>query len=147
VITGLDRVPRDLWPPVTGVHLSFDLMVGVGFFLLALGVWFAAARWWRRAPNRVFLVLGAIAGPAAVVALECGWTVTEEGRQPWVVQGVMSVHDAVNPAPGLMVGLWLVLVVYAGLTVAVVYVMRRLARQTPVPTAPQERDVESYPVA
>jgi cytochrome d ubiquinol oxidase subunit I len=42
VITGLDRVPRDLRPPVTGVHLSFDLMVGVGFFLLALGVWFTA---------------------------------------------------------------------------------------------------------
>jgi cytochrome d ubiquinol oxidase subunit I len=94
----------------------------------------------------VFLALGAIAGPAVVVALECGWTVTEEGRQPWIVQGVMSVHDAVNPAPGLMVGLWLVLAVYAVLTVAVVYVMRRLARQTPIPTAPQERDVENYPV-
>jgi cytochrome d ubiquinol oxidase subunit I len=146
VITGLDHVPRQYWPPVTGVHLSFDLMVGVGFFLLALGVWFAAARWWRKIPNRVFLALGAIAGPAVVVALECGWTVTEEGRQPWIVQGVMSVHDAVNPAPGLMVGLWLVLAVYAVLTVAVVYVMRRLARQTPIPAAPQERDVENYPV-
>jgi cytochrome d ubiquinol oxidase subunit I len=100
VITGLDRVPRDLWPPVTGVHLSFDLMVGVGFFLLALGVWSATARWWRGMPNRVFLVLGAIAGPAAVAALECGWTVTEEERQPWVVQGVMSAHDAVDPARG-----------------------------------------------
>jgi cytochrome d ubiquinol oxidase subunit I len=51
-------------------------------------------------PNRVFLVLRAIAGPAAVAALECGWTVTEEGRQPWVVQGVMSVHDAVNLVRG-----------------------------------------------
>jgi cytochrome d ubiquinol oxidase subunit I len=54
----------------------------------------------------------------------------------------MSVHDAVNPAPGLVAGLWLVLVVYAGLTVATVYVMRRLATQHPVPLAPQERDVE-----
>lgn len=146
VIEGLDRVPRSLWPPVTGVHLSFDVMVGIGFALLALGIWLAAGQWARRRPGRpdmpalrAFLWCGAIAGPAAVVALECGWTVTEEGRQPWIVQGVMSVNDAVNPAPGLMAGLWLVLVVYAALTVAIVAVMRRLARERPV--APQEPDL------
>jgi cytochrome d ubiquinol oxidase subunit I len=153
-IVGLDRVPRSLWPPVTGVHLSFDTMVGIGVFLLLLGVWLAAGRWWARRHGgrelpalRAFVVCGAIAGPAAVVALECGWTVTEEGRQPWIVQGVLSVHDAVNPAPGLMTGLWLVLLVYAGMTVAVGYVLRRLARDHPVPLVPQESDVPDHPVA
>ncbi|GAB2988282.1 cytochrome ubiquinol oxidase subunit I [Amycolatopsis acidiphila] len=150
-IRGLDQVPRDRWPPVTGVHLAFDLMVGVGFFLLLVAVWLAVGAFLRRRRGRfllprAFWVFGLVAGPAAVVALEAGWTVTEEGRQPWIVQGVMSVRDAVNPAPGLMVGLWLVLVVYAGMTVGVVYVLRRLAKQTPVPVAPQERDVEDYPV-
>jgi cytochrome bd ubiquinol oxidase subunit I len=141
-IQGLERVPVDQRPPVTAVHLSFDTMVGVGFLLLALGVWLAAGRWANRRRGRdgvpgqrAFLSLGAIAGPAAVVALECGWTVTEEGRQPWIVRGVMSVHDAVNPAPGLLGGLVLVLLVYAGLTVASVYVLRRLAGE---PLAPQE---------
>ncbi|MFF1301548.1 cytochrome ubiquinol oxidase subunit I [Streptomyces sp. NPDC058307] len=152
VVEGLDRVPPAQRPPVTGVHWAFDLMVAVGFFLLALGLWLLWA-WWRSrrtggelSTPRLFLALSAVAGPAAVVALECGWTVTELGRQPWIVWGVMSVRDAVNPAPGLMTGLWLVLIVYAAMTVATVYVLRRLARGTPVPQAPQEEDVTAYPV-
>lgn len=152
VVKGLDRVPRGQWPAVTGVHWAFDLMVSIGFFLLAMGLWLLWA-WWRRRRmggelpfNRLFLMLAAVSGPAAVVALESGWCVTELGRQPWIVWGVMSVRDAVNPAPGLMAGLWLVLVVYAAMTVATVYVLRRMTRGTPVPQAPQEEDVSRYPV-
>ncbi|MFE9174259.1 cytochrome ubiquinol oxidase subunit I [Streptomyces kebangsaanensis] len=152
VVRGLDRVPPVLRPPVTGVHWAFDLMVAAGFFLLFMGVWLLW-QWWRRrrtggelSTPRPFLALAALTGPAAVVALECGWSVTELGRQPWIVYGVMSVRDAVNPAPGLMTGLWLVLAVYAAMTVATVYVLRRLARGTPVPQAPQEGDVARYPV-
>ncbi|MEU3859654.1 cytochrome ubiquinol oxidase subunit I [Streptomyces sp. NPDC028722] len=155
VVEGLDRVPRSQWPAVTGVHWAFDLMVAVGFFLLGLGLWLLFV-WWRtrrsggglldRRGSRLLLALVALAGPASVVALESGWSVTELGRQPWIVWGVMSVRDAVNPAPGLMVGLWLVLVVYAAMTVATVYVLRRLVRDTPVPAAPQEADVRGYPV-
>ncbi|MFJ1967687.1 cytochrome ubiquinol oxidase subunit I [Streptomyces sp. NPDC087903] len=152
VVKGLDRVPRGQWPAVTGVHWAFDLMVSIGFFLMAMGLWLLWA-WWRRRRtggelpfNRLFLMLAAVSGPAAVVALESGWCVTELGRQPWIVWGVMSVRDAVNPAPGLMAGLWLVLVVYAAMTVATVYVLRRMTRGTPVPQAPQEEDVSRYPV-
>jgi cytochrome d ubiquinol oxidase subunit I len=144
VVSGLDRVPNSLRPPVTAVHLSFDVMVAIGVGLLVLGGWLLIGHLLARRSGRTriggwraFLWFGAIAGPAAVVALECGWTVTEEGRQPWIVQGVLSVHDAVNPAPGLLNGLWLVLVVYAAMTVATVYVLRRLAHR-PFPLAPQE---------
>ncbi|MHC3475362.1 cytochrome ubiquinol oxidase subunit I [Streptomyces sp. 7R007] len=156
VVQGLDQVPPGRRPPVTGVHLAFDLMVLAGFFLLALGLWLLAAWWLGRRRGRadllggrimrVFLYGAALAGPAAVVALECGWTVTELGRQPWIVYGLMSVREAVNPASGLMTGLWLVLSVYAAMRVATVYVLRRLARQTPVPVAPQESDVRGHPV-
>jgi cytochrome d ubiquinol oxidase subunit I len=83
---------------------------------------------------------------AAVVALECGWVTTEVGRQPWIVYGIQRTAEAVNPAPGLRVGFLGVLVVYTVLTVATVYVLRRLAGRdpdapetgVPVPTAPQE---------
>lgn len=156
VIKGLNEVPPGLRPPVTGVHLAFDLMVAAGLFLLALGVWLSAAWLLRRRRGgpwppegrlgQAFLLFASLSGVAAVTALECGWTVTEEGRQPWVVWGLLNVRDAVNPAPGLMAGLWLVLVVYTVMTVATVYVMRRLARATPVPAAPQESDVTGYPV-
>ncbi|MDQ0785410.1 cytochrome ubiquinol oxidase subunit I [Streptomyces sp. B3I8] len=155
VVRGLNEVPRAQWPAVTGVHWAFDLMVAVGFFLLGLGLWLLLA-WWRtrrsggalldRRGSRLLLALVALAGPASVVALESGWSVTELGRQPWIVYGVMSVRDAVNPAPGLMTGLWLVLVVYAAMTAATWYVLRRLARNTAVPAAPQDADVRGYPV-
>lgn len=155
VVRGLNEVPRAQWPAVTGVHWAFDLMVAVGFFLLGLGLWLLLA-WWRtrrsggalldRRGSQLLLALVALAGPASVVALESGWSVTELGRQPWIVYGVMSVRDAVNPAPGLMTGLWLVLVVYAAMTAATWYVLRRLARNTAVPAAPQDADVRGYPV-
>jgi cytochrome bd ubiquinol oxidase subunit I len=58
----------------------------------------------------------------------------------------MRVTDAVNPVPGLMAGLWTVLVVYAAMTTATVYVLRRMTRDKPVPIAPQESDVEDYSV-
>jgi cytochrome d ubiquinol oxidase subunit I len=147
-VKGLNEVPEADRPPVNVVHLSFQAMVAIGFGLLALGGWFALA-WWRRRDlpsSPWFLRSAAAAGVASVVALEAGWITTEVGRQPWIVWGVMRTADAVNPAPGLRVGLYAVLAVYAVLTVGTVHVMRRLAAGTPVPVAPQERDVEEYDV-
>ncbi len=147
-IAGLDEVPVDERPPVNVVHLSFQTMVGAGFALLGLVGW-AALAWWRRRDlprSRWFLRAGAVSGVAAVVALEAGWVTTEVGRQPWIVYGIERTEDAVNPAPGLVWGFVLVSVVYAVLTVATVYVLRRLVRDRPVPVAPQERDVSEQPV-
>ena len=146
-IAGLDQVPPELRPPVPIVHLAFDTMVGIGFGLLALGLWLGYG-WWRRRElprSRWFLRAVALSGVAAVAAMEAGWVTTEVGRQPWIVYRVLRVDDAVNPAPGLGWGLVAVLAVYAVLTVATVYVLRRLARH-PVPAAPQERDVTEYQV-
>ncbi|MCO1661074.1 cytochrome ubiquinol oxidase subunit I [Pseudonocardia humida] len=148
VVTGLNEVAPADRPPVTVVHLAFDLMVGVGFALLALSAW-AAWSWWRRRDlprTRWFLRAGAVSGVAAVLALEAGWTVTEVGRQPWIVFGVLRTTDAVNPAPGLVWGFVLVTAVYAVLTVATAYVLRRMTRSTPVPAALEDSDVDSFKV-
>jgi len=147
-ITGLNAVPADQRPPVNVVHLSFQLMVGAGFAMLGVAALFAVI-WRFRRPwltNRWFLRAAALCGPAAVLALESGWTTTEVGRQPWVVYGILRTHDAVNTAPGLRTGLIVLTMVYALLTVATVFVLRRLARDRPVPVAPQESDVETFPV-
>ncbi|WP_433243737.1 cytochrome ubiquinol oxidase subunit I [Streptosporangium sp. CA-135522] len=140
VVQGLDQVPEADRPPITPVHLAFDTMVGMGFFLLLLGLWYATA-WWRRRDlprSRWFLRLAAVSGVAAVVALEAGWVVTEVGRQPWVVYGKLRTFDAVNPVPGLWAGFVLVSLVYVVLTVATVYVLRRVAGAHRVAHAPQE---------
>ena len=92
-VTGLDSVaPADRPPALTLIHLSFDAMVGLAFLLLLAGLW---ALWmWRRRrglPRQSwFWWLAVLCGPAALVAMECGWIVTEVGRQPWVVYQLMT---------------------------------------------------------
>jgi cytochrome bd ubiquinol oxidase subunit I len=132
VVEGLDQVPDDEEPPAkTLVHLAFDAMVGIGFALLGLGAWFAAA-WLRRRElprSRWFLRASALAGVAAIVAMECGWIVTEVGRQPWIVDGLMRTEDAVTSADGLWFSFAGVVALYAALGVATVLVLRAMARR------------------
>ncbi|WP_245647085.1 cytochrome ubiquinol oxidase subunit I [Microtetraspora niveoalba] len=142
LVQGLDRVPPADRPPVNPVHWGFDVMVAIGFFLLLMSAWLAFT-WWRRRDlpsTPVFLWLAALAGVAAVVAVEAGWIVTEVGRQPWIAYGRMRTVEAVNPAPGLWAGFLIVVLVYLVLTVATLYVLRLMTRAVPVrPVAPQER--------
>jgi len=130
VIAGLDTVPVDERPPVPIVREAFQAMVGIGFLLLFTGTWFAVVWWRRRSPpgSRWFWRLALAAGPLAAVALEAGWVVTEVGRQPWIVYGLMRVDEAVTPAPGLRLGFWVVTTVYAALTAATVFVLTKLGR-------------------
>lgn len=130
-VVGLDSVPpADRPEAVTLIHLSFNIMVGIGFLLLGLGLWLLI-RWIRRRgppSSRWFLRAALVAGPGAVVAMECGWITTEVGRQPWIVYQVMRTSDAVNPAPGLYWGLVVMLIVYTVLTAVTLFVLRYLAR-------------------
>ncbi len=129
VVIGLDAFPPDQIPPVNVVRVSFQAMVGLGTLLAVLGVVslvvlvrhrrLPASRWWTRAV--------VVAGPASVVALLCGWVVTEVGRQPWIVYGVMRTPQAVTAAAGIPVGYAVLGTVYAGVALAVVWVLRRLA--------------------
>src|SRR3954447_11745990 len=102
-VTGLDSVPPSDRPPAnTMLHWAFDTMVGICSVLILLGLWLGWA-WWRRRDipqTPWFLRAAAVSGVAAVVALECGWIVTEVGRQPWVVYNVMRTKDAVTGASG-----------------------------------------------
>ena len=107
--------PNERPPANTMLHWSFDAMVGIGTALIALGAWFGFV-WWRRRDipkTPWFLRAVAISGVAAIVAMECGWIVTEVGRQPWIVQGVMRTEDAVTGASGVWLTFSIVLVLYA----------------------------------
>ncbi len=141
VVLGLEEFPVDERPPVNVVHLAFDTMVAIGFGLLLLAA-VLAWTWWRhrRIPDTPwFLRAVAVSGVAAIVAMEAGWIVTEVGRQPWVVYGILRTEDAVSPAPGLYLGLYAVVVIYVVLTALTVFVLRRLAHSSATP-APQEVD-------
>ena len=128
VVRGLKDVPLALRPNPVPVHIAFQLMVAAGFGLLGIGAVFALT-WWRRKRSpegRWFLRAVAFAGPAAFLAIECGWMVTEIGRQPWIVQGVMRTRDAATTRP---VGweLLATVVIYAALAVACSWLLLRLA--------------------
>jgi cytochrome bd ubiquinol oxidase subunit I len=131
-VIGLDSVPPDERPPAnTLLHWAFDAMVGICCALIALGAWLGIS-WWRRRDipkTPWFLRATAISGVAAIVALECGWIVTEVGRQPWIVYEVMRTRDAVTEAEGVWVSLGIVLVVYTALGTATVLVLRAMARR------------------
>lgn len=135
LIHGLDEVPPDERPPVAIVRNAFQVMVAIGFGLLALGVWFTVV-WWRRRElpgSKWFHRAAVVAGFAAPVALEAGWIVTEVGRQPWIVWRVMRVSEAVTTAPNIRLGFYLLIVVYALLTWGTIFVLRRLPSGAPPP--------------
>jgi cytochrome d ubiquinol oxidase subunit I len=130
-VTGLNDIRRELWPPVTAVHIAFQLMVAIGMWLALLAIW-AAVLWWRKRlfESSAFLKAVFWSTPLGFIAIEAGWTVTELGRQPWIIQGVMRTAEAVTPMPGLVVPFVLFTVLYIGLAIIVVALIRRTVLET-----------------
>jgi cytochrome d ubiquinol oxidase subunit I len=129
-LKGLDTVPPDRRPPVNVVRVAFQTMVGIGTALALLGLVLLVVRVrLRRLPeSRWFYRAVVLAGPASLVALICGWIVTEVGRQPWIVYDVMLTKEAVTGAGGIPVGYASLVVVYALVAAGVAWILRRLAR-------------------
>jgi cytochrome d ubiquinol oxidase subunit I len=148
-IHGLDAIPTEVRPNdrlVSIVHLSYDLMVAIGFALLGLCGWFALA--WRRRrglpTSRWFLRGAAVSGVASIVALQAGWVVTEVGRQPWTVVGLLLTRDASRTTGSLWPFFSATVVLYTAVGVATVFVLRGMRRRwaaldaedVPVPYGP-----------
>jgi cytochrome d ubiquinol oxidase subunit I len=102
VVRGLDSFPQDRIPNTIFVHLAFEAMVALGTLLAAVALWWAiATRLGRDVGSRVLLWAIVAMGPAALIAMEAGWLVTEEGRQPWLVRNFFLVSQGVTSARGL----------------------------------------------
>ena len=132
-IQGLDAFPRGDWPNVPVVHLAFDVMVGAGALMILLPIWFWVLYWrhGRTVPHsRLMLWAAALTGPLAFLALEAGWMVTELGRQPWIIQGVMRTSQGVTPVPGAGLTFFIVfLSIYLVLATTLIWLLLRLSRQ------------------
>ena len=135
-VKGLDAFPRDEWPPVVIVHIAFQIMVALGTIMALVSLW-ALWRWWRGrsidslADDRALLRALALVTPMGFVAIEAGWTVTEVGRQPWIINGVLRTSDAVTPMPGLVVPFLVFTLLYLFLGVIVVYLLRQQIVRAP----------------
>lgn len=123
-VTGLDKFLREDWPPLVITHLAFQLMVGIGSLLALLGFLYV---WFRRrgALPRWLLWTVVACAPLGMVALEAGWVVTEVGRQPWIIYGIMRTKDAVTPVPGMVYHFYLFLGLYLTLATSTLWLLRR----------------------
>ena len=112
-------------------HLAWDVMVGLGTLLFLLTLWYWASWIFRRdmPQSRWFLRAAAAAGVLSVVTLEAGWTVSEVGRQPWIVYEKMKVVDAATANTGIWVTFVAVTILYLGLGVTTVLVLRIMSRR------------------
>jgi cytochrome bd ubiquinol oxidase subunit I len=126
-VKGLKEFPKENWPPVVITHLSFQFMVAAGTFLAIVGVIFIY--FWFRKRDKIFspgfLKLIAISTPLGFLAVEAGWFVTEVGRQPWIIYGIMRTSESVTPMPGQILHLLSFVLIYFVLTVVAVWLMRR----------------------
>ena len=134
-VTGLDQFPQSDWPNVRIVHWAFDIMVGAGTALLVMSA-AAGWLWWkhRRLPDGTWFLRAVVGcGPLGFIAIEAGWAVTEVGRQPWIIYGVMRTAAAVTPMRWIAAPFVTFTVLYVFLAVAVVFLLRRQFLQTEKP--------------
>ncbi len=126
-VKGINDFPKDERPNVAIVHYAFQTMVGLGTLLLFAGILFfiALSRKKDWLNHRNFWLLFSLLAPVGFIALEAGWIVTEVGRQPWIIHGIMKTKDAVTPVPGIVYSLYMYIFVYTALTIAVTWLMNR----------------------
>lgn len=126
-VIGLDKFPKEERPPVMITHIAFQLMVGCGMLLAFAGLLFIifSIRWRKTLSKKWWLVFISILTPMGFLAVEAGWTVTEVGRQPWIIYGVMKTKDAVSPMPGLQYSFYTISVVYVLLSLILIWLMKR----------------------
>ncbi|MFC0446067.1 cytochrome ubiquinol oxidase subunit I [Pseudidiomarina halophila] len=130
-VTGLDAFPRDEWPPVAIVFWAFRVMVGIGMLMLVVGVWAGI----QRARGKLYQASrlhksAVLMAPAGFVAVIAGWIVTEVGRQPWVIYGLLRTEDAVSAIAAEGVGgslLAFIAVYFLVFGAGTVYILRKMA--------------------
>jgi cytochrome d ubiquinol oxidase subunit I len=133
VVRGLQEFPREDWPNVPIVHTAFQVMVALGTYLALVSLW-VGWTWLSRKDvigSRWRLRAIALAAPMGFLAIEAGWTVTEVGRQPWIIQGVLRTADAVTPMPGLVVPFLLFTLLYCFLGAIVAWLLYRQIIRSP----------------
>ncbi|MDW7690456.1 cytochrome ubiquinol oxidase subunit I [Flammeovirgaceae bacterium SG7u.111] len=126
-VIGLDQIPKDEQPPVIVTHFAFQIMVGLGSLMMLIGIIYFFLAWKKKNYLNLkwWLWTLTVASPIGFIALEAGWTVTEVGRQPWIIYGVMRTSDALTAMPGIQYSFYLIVAIYALLTLAVIWLMFR----------------------
>jgi cytochrome d ubiquinol oxidase subunit I len=148
-LDGLDKFAAEDRPPVAMVFFAFRIMVGIGLAMVAVAIWAAVARWRGRLYTSPWLHRACLAmGPSGIVAVLAGWIVTEVGRQPYTIYGLLRTADSAAPLVAETVGnslLFFIVVYFAVFGAGVFYILRLMSRP-PVYEEPTLGDVVSGPI-
>ncbi|HET9711716.1 MAG TPA: cytochrome ubiquinol oxidase subunit I, partial [Pyrinomonadaceae bacterium] len=145
-VLGLNEFPPDQRPPVAIVHISFQIMVACGVAMMLIALWAAMRFLWSIARNKSwlesnwFLRVLVLAAPLGFIAIETGWVVTEVGRQPWIIFGVMRTSEAITPMPGLIVPFVTFTLLYILLAIVTVWLLLRQVAASPEGTEAQQKE-------
>ena len=138
-LPGLLQYPRDEWPPMAPPFFAFRIMVGIGFLMLGMGIWSLILRRKRRLYDSALMLKAAmVMAPSGFVAVICGWIVTEVGRQPYTVYGLLRTADSVSPVAASTVATSLIAFIIIYFTMfgaGLVYILRQM-RQAPIASEP-----------
>ncbi|HEY2648562.1 MAG TPA: cytochrome ubiquinol oxidase subunit I [Puia sp.] len=133
-VKGLDQFPVTERPPVLITHIAFQIMVGLGMLMVAVSILYFFVLWKKRnfEKNLWLLKLFAFSTPLGFIAVEAGWTVTEVGRQPWILHGILRTKDAVTPMPGIQYTFYLFTLIYISLAIVVILLLYRQIKMVPI---------------
>ncbi|OCA87046.1 cytochrome ubiquinol oxidase subunit I [Pseudobacillus wudalianchiensis] len=139
-VIGLNEFPEDERPPLW-IHYMFDLMVSIGFFVLAVsGIYILMDKIKRfNELNKPLLWMITASGPLAMLAIEFGWIYAEVGRQPWILRGYMKVSEAATTGDGVGLTFILFALLYLVLGVLCVIVLIRMFKNTPAEAELEKR--------
>lgn len=141
-VKGLKEWPREERPPVAVVYVAFRIMVGIGFLMLAIVLCGLYLMWRGRLfETRWYLRVCQFAGASGFIAVLAGWTVTEVGRQPWVVYGLMRTSAGVSPSlttNDVVLSFTAYVLAYIVIFGGGFVLMRRLMRIGPAPVTEDE---------
>lgn len=146
-VKGLNEFRADERPPVAVVHIAFQIMVACGVAMMLIALWGAwrylkARRNERWLESKWFLRLLVAAAPLGFIAIETGWVVTEVGRQPWIIYGVMRTSEAVTPMPGLVVPFITFTLLYVLLAIVTVWLLLRQVAASPRDPEPLAKEAQ-----
>jgi cytochrome bd ubiquinol oxidase subunit I len=133
-IRGLKSWPKEDRPPVTLVFWSFRIMVGLGFLFVLL-TFLGLLKRNKLESNPWILIIMLYGIPLPYLACQLGWIVTEVGRQPWIVYGILRTSDAVSPVAGYQVAISLAafILLYSLLGLMALFLMGKVAKKGPEP--------------
>src|SRR6202000_2107861 len=146
-VKGLKDFPPDQRPPVAIPFFAFPISVGCGMFMLGVVVLGGWLRWRRRLTDtRWFLLLCQIITPIGFFAVIAGWTVTEVGRQPWTVYGLLRTAQSVSPSlsgTDVLISLLAYMAVYLFMYPSGLLLMWRARRKGPAVAEESDSTIEA----